>query len=303
VPEEFAAAYRAAYERALAAQGSGPRHRSDDEPVAGDDTDAPDETDESRLPARRGRLRVGTHRSTEDEDSGADSPTRFERLSHSTWFVPLLLAVLALLLILGAYAVGRMFAGQVSTDETPDEEPTLATGEAGRRYPVTHQDPAADAWDGKVSSIDDIRAEVGCTSDPGVDGSGASVDYGAENLTDGAADTTWRCDGRAVGERITLDLSATLPIGEVGLIPGYAKTDELTKADRYAENNRVTRVRWSIGDTEVVQEMRGTPKDRSLRAVRVPRTSADTVALEILAVKQGPRNTTAISEVHLGRAD
>ena len=36
-----------------------------------------------------------------------------EKVSDSPWFVPVLLALLALLLILGAYAVGRAFAGKV----------------------------------------------------------------------------------------------------------------------------------------------------------------------------------------------
>ena len=46
---------------------------------------------------------------------------------------------------------------------------------------------------------------AGCTSAPGVDAGGAKVSYEAANLTDGVADTTWRCDGNAVGEKITLE--------------------------------------------------------------------------------------------------
>lgn len=126
--------------------------------------------------------------------------------------------------------------------------------------------------------------------------------YDPGNLTDKAADTTWRCEGTAVGERIKLMLGSELPIGEVGLIPGYAKTDDVSNEDRFAENNRVTRVRWTIGDIEVVQKMSGAADDRSLQLIRVPRTTTDKVELEILAVKKGPRNTTAISEIQLSRA-
>jgi hypothetical protein len=61
-------------------------------------------------------------------------------------------------------------------------------------------------------------------------------------------------------------------------------------------------VRWTIGDTVVVQKLDGSSDDRSLRLLRVPKTDADEVELEILAVEKGPRNTTAISEVQLGRA-
>ena len=37
----------------------------------------------------------------------------FEKITDSPWLVPLLLTLLALLLILGAYAIGRAFAGRV----------------------------------------------------------------------------------------------------------------------------------------------------------------------------------------------
>jgi len=128
------------------------------------------------------------------------------------------------------------------------------------------------------------------------------VSYAAANLTDGVADTTWRCDGQAIGETITLTLPDKTAVGEVGLIPGYAKTDPATGDDRYAENNRVTRVRWTIGDIVVDQKMSGSTDDRSLRLLRVPKTDADEVQLEILAVAKGSRNTTAISEVQIGKA-
>jgi hypothetical protein len=200
--------------------------------------------------------------------------------------------------------VGRTFAGQVSSDDSGGDDPRLVIGgdEPGGRPSVTDQKPGAGAWDGKITGIEDIRAKAGCTSDPGLDASGKQVEYDVQNVVDGAADTTWRCDGRGIGKRIVLRLEEEEPIGEVGLIPGYAKTDEQSKADRYAENNRITRVHWTVGDTEVVQRMSGSPRDRTLRAVRIPRTRADKVVLEIRAVQRGPRNTTAISEVHVGRA-
>lgn len=127
MPEEFAAAYRAAYEQALAAQTVGARRREDfqepdeddaDEELEGDsDDDAGDGegdgVDDIELPVRQGPIRVGTHR-TEDEYD--DSPTWFERVRDSHWFVPLLLVLLALLLVFAAYAVGRRFAERVEVD-------------------------------------------------------------------------------------------------------------------------------------------------------------------------------------------
>ena len=293
VPEEFAAAYRAAYERALAAQSEGAP--DEEEPETG-------VTDTDELPVRRGRLVVGTHR-TETYD---DEPTMFERVSNSPWFVPLLLALLALLLVLGAYAVGRTFAHKVNDDSGPSSEPSVVMSEGGDRQekqPVTTQKAGKGAWHGKVERLTGVKAKAGCTSPPGRDASGGKVSYAAANLTDGVADTTWRCDGTAIGEKITLQLPRKTAIGEVGLIPGYAKTDEASKADRYAENNRLTKVRWTIGDVVVDQSFGRSTSDRSLRLLRIPRSETDRVQLEILGVDKGPRNTTAISEVQLGKAD
>ena len=132
VPEEFAAAYRAAYraayEQALAAQTDGAKHRDDlsnDEGIA---VDAEDGVEDMSLPVRRGPIRVGTHR-TEDEYD--DTPTWFERIRDSHWFVPLLLVLLALLLIFSAYAVGKRFADQVEVDRRALRFPRIIVN--GRR--------------------------------------------------------------------------------------------------------------------------------------------------------------------------
>ena len=134
-------------------------------------------------------------------------------------------------------------------------------GSSQQKQPVLQQKAAAGAWTGKVVPISGVRASSGCTSEPGVDAGGSRVSYAAANLTDGVADTTWRCDGSAVGQRITLDLGREREVAEVGLIPGYAKTDDTDGTDRYAEDNRVTKVRWTIGSTVVEQTLSGDPQD------------------------------------------
>ena len=201
VPEEFADAYRAAYERALAAQTVG-QHREDPAPPdeSVDEVEEYDDPAERPLPRRGGPLRVGTHRTPEEYDD--DSPTWFEGIRDSTWFVPLLLALLALLLILGAYAVGRNIAGRV--DQSPKTDGLVVDSPDGEIQPFTNQKPGKGAWKGKVTRVEDVRAKVGCTSKPGVEADGEPVSYEASNLTDGVADTTWRCNGKAIGVRITL---------------------------------------------------------------------------------------------------
>jgi hypothetical protein len=61
-------------------------------------------------------------------------------------------------------------------------------------------------------------------------------------------------------------------------------------------------VRWTIGDIVVVQRLDGAPDDRRMQRLRIPRTEASRVTLEILDVERGPRDTTAISEVRLAAA-
>jgi hypothetical protein len=146
-------------------------------------------------------------------------------------------------------------------------------------------------------------AQAGCTAPSSVDAAGHPVTYEAANAIDGLADTTWRCPGKAIGKTLVLHLGGAVEVGEVGLVPGYAKTDPVSGANRYAENNRITAVRWTLGGGRtVVQHLGGSAADRSLRTIRVPETRTDTITLQVLAVREGPRNTTCISEVRVAKA-
>lgn len=103
VPEEFAEAYRAAYEAALEAQ-SVPLKRGEHAARA----------DDQELPQRTRAIRIGTHRKDE-------VLPRRARVTDSPWFVPLLLIALALLLVIGAYVVGRAFAQHVTDDKVESQ--------------------------------------------------------------------------------------------------------------------------------------------------------------------------------------
>jgi hypothetical protein len=134
-----------------------------------------------------------------------------------------------------------------------------------------------------------------------VDAAGNPVTYEPAKAYDGDQTTAWRCDGSGSGESFTVSLAEETKLGEVGLVPGYAKTDANSGEDRYAENNRITKVRWVFSDgTEVVQKMDGSATNRDLRKMRIPKTTADEVTIEILDSVKGPRNTVAISEIWLG---
>jgi hypothetical protein len=102
---------------------------------------------------------------------------------------------------------------------------------------------------------------------------------------------------------LTLRFGDDVDVAEVGLVPGYAKTDPESGVDRYAENNRITKVRWTLDDgVTVVQRLDPDPSRRTVQRLRVPRTTTDTITLEILAVKRAARNTTAISQIDVAVA-
>jgi hypothetical protein len=49
-----------------------------------------------------------------------------------------------------------------------------------------------------------------------------------------------------------------------------------------------------------VQRFDGSPDRRSMQSLRIPKTTAQRVRIEILSSTPGPRDTVAISEVRLG---
>jgi hypothetical protein len=285
VPEEFAATYREAYRRALEAG----------------------QVDHGSPEAPLGVRRAPEPRQTTWPTAGA----LVARWRASRWLVPAAVAVAATLLVGAAYAVGTTFSdgdGAPAADGTMSPQASRTTDSPRTATPreerPTREATAPHGWTGPVSSVSVDAIAADCTAPPSSDAAGHSVSYEPENATDGKADTAWRCAGSAVGERLTLRLSHPVDIAEVGLIPGYAKTDPASGADRYAENNRITRVRWTLADgVGVVQRLDPDPSSRAVQGLRVPRTTTDTVVLEILAVQRGSRNATAISTIALGAAD
>lgn len=204
-----------------------------------------------------------------------------------TWVRAILAGAGALLLVLAAYGIGRSF----SASPDADHGASTAAPKAGTA--------AAAPYHGRLRPVRVQQVSASCTAAPSVDGGGHRVTYGASNLLDGARDTAWRCDGRGVGDTLTFALPHGTTVAALGLVPGYAKTDPVTGVDRYAQENRVTKVRWEIGDRRVVQRLSADPHDRSLRLLRIPATDAERVRLTILSTARGPRDVTAISEVRI----
>jgi hypothetical protein len=222
-----------------------------------------------------------------------------------------LLGLLALLLV-AAFAIGRLSSDTVTHKAAPGPGPA-ATASATQgtpsatpspsATPTSSPKPRATVYRGAVAPLRIDKARAGCTAPSGRDARGRPVSYAVRNVLDKDHTTAWRCPGKAIGKRLVLNLPQRARVVEVGLVPGYAKTDPATGRNRYAENNRITKVAWIFDDgTRVVQTMSGSSKNRTLRTMRIKPVRARSVTLKILAVAGGSRNTTMISTVRLGKA-
>jgi serine/threonine-protein kinase len=142
---------------------------------------------------------------------------------------------------------------------------------------------------------DDVTATS--TAEPGVDAAGETVEYGASNVVDGDATTTWRTPGDGIGEALVLDLGQSVHVTRIGLIPGYAKVDPADQTDRFFENRRVVEVEYSFTDgSTATQEFEESPE---LQSVDVDETT-ETVTVTIVATtSHGGRDYTPISEVEV----
>jgi hypothetical protein len=287
LPPEYAEAYRRGYRRAY-------------------DQGAPEQEAEREVEhtARLESLDSAFRPVPPDDVQSRPVHRRRESDQRRKLLAPLVLVGLVLVLVLSAYGLGRLFSSQVNDTDTSAPEPdgvVLSEDGTPADQPQKSKASKQKAYDGRVEAAAVGGASASCQSDSGVDAAGNAIGYDPSNVYDGDISTAWRCDGSGVGQRVTIDLPGTITIGQVGMVPGYAKTDPSSGADRYAENNRITRARWLFSDgTSVVQKLNGASGNRELQTMQIPKTEANQVVIEILKTTRGPRNTTAISEVKVG---
>ncbi len=151
-------------------------------------------------------------------------------------------------------------------------------------------------YTGALQPVTPSGVSASCTDKPSRDGSRTVTSFDAQNVLDGDPETAWRCHGRAIGTTLRVNFDQPTQIAQLGMINGYAKTDPVTRADRYAENRRVTRVRWSLdGDRWIEQKLDS--GDSSLQTLRIPVTTTRVIVVQIRASSSGSRNATAIGEL------
>jgi hypothetical protein len=333
VSPEYAEAYRRAYLRALTQPGAGSSEPVDPADVEQTEqlgrldallTAAPSERYDVPAPgpAAAGPERDGRdgldddHADVEAYDDGLlpeayDGYVGTEPRERPAWLVPALLAGMVVLLLAAAYGAGTLFSSSVddnAAQEEPDgvvmgEDGSTAASPEGDETPQEPKSPEGKPYQGATDAAAIGSADASCQAPSSVDAAGNPTRYPASNAFDGDLTTAWRCSGDGVGERLQLNLSDTVRVGELGIVPGYAKSDPRNGIDRYAENNRLTKVRWTFADgTSVVQELDGSPDNRAMQTIAVPLVETNTVTLEVLDSTRGSRNTVAVSEVRVGAA-
>jgi hypothetical protein len=194
---------------------------------------------------------------------------------------------------LGCAMVGFLMGGIVgATAGAGDEdEPTVASASSDT------------PWVGQVTPVTVTVVEASCQSDPSRDASGAQVTYEPQLAVDGKTDSAWRCPGDGVGEELVVDLGESIRVAQLGLVPGYAKTDADDGTDRYAENRRLTAVRWRFDDgTTIDQQLDPDAKLRDLQTIRIPVITSQRVAMEIVSSSDADRDSVAVSELHVASA-
>jgi hypothetical protein len=132
---------------------------------------------------------------------------------------------------------------------------------------------------------------------PSKDAAGHRVTYLPGNVVDGDVATAWRAPGNGRGVTITLVFSGPVDIVKVGLIPGYAKVDPETSANRFEQDRIITEVRYLIeGLPPTIQHLQRQPYPQYV-AVNATTTQ---ITLEIVdTTRPGGLDFTAISEIYV----
>ena len=128
--------------------------------------------------------------------------------------------------------------------------------------------------------------------------------YVAQNAVDGEPATAWCVEGGdeegGRGESLELEFPEHVTVRRVGIIPGYSK--QSGGQDRFAQNRRITSVRYSFPSGDEVEAQFDPPEPR-LTYTKVGRIEADLIRIEITGVTgfeggvDSPTNDTCISEV------
>ena len=142
-----------------------------------------------------------------------------------------------------------------------------------------------------------VQVTASNTAPSSTNAAGNPVTYLPSNVIDGDVQTAWRAPGDGHGETLTLLFDGPVDIVRVGLIPGYAKFDPKTGADRFEQDRIITKARYLIpGLPPTVARFQPRPFPQFVRV----NATASHITVEILdTTEPGGRDYTAISEIYV----
>jgi serine/threonine protein kinase len=135
------------------------------------------------------------------------------------------------------------------------------------------------------------------TAPSSTDAAGNPVTYVPANMIDGNVQTAWRTPGDGHDESVTLIFDNPINIVRIGLIPGYAKTDPQTGADRFLQNRIIDTVAYQVpGLPNTMKGFRPIPVPQFVRL----RATTSRITVKILdTTGSGGLDYTAISEIYV----
>lgn len=193
-------------------------------------------------------------------------------------------------------------AADLGTGSPPD--PTISTTVPPTISSTTTTTPSPEV-ETKSAVLQPAKVEATCQSASGNDSGMAPTSYEPARAVDGDPSTAWRCDGNAVGQWMTLTFDGKVHIDSIRIIPGYAKTDPSDGIDRFAQNRKISRVRYQFDDSMVDVSLPNSaspvPTDVNVDTTKVLvvilETRVGTSVLDHGGVMRPPSDKSPISEV------
>lgn len=140
-----------------------------------------------------------------------------------------------------------------------------------------------------------IASEV---RDDSKDACGTPITYSPQAVLDQVVNTAWMVKGDGVGKTLTFFFEERSHVTTLGLIPGYAKLDPCSGADRFDDLRKIRRVRWSFDDGTSVEQIFDLPVASLMSIpVDVVTSQVELTILETDAPGNDLLNHTPISEV------
>jgi serine/threonine-protein kinase len=145
--------------------------------------------------------------------------------------------------------------------------------------------------------LEGVQVTASSVEPPHQDAAGNTVTYLPGHVIDGNVETAWRTPGNGRGETLTLLFSGPIEIVQVGMIPGYAKIDPVTSANRFLQDRIITDVRWlTPGVPPTDQHFSPDPYPQ---LVRLSATTTQITVKILGTTKAGGLDYTAISEIYV----